>query len=74
MLIQSFSKIIIRIETNNIFIDSNYYLHQAVLYAATLIDATGYRYKPDPNSVKPMLLDKLVQTGLMNTKHYGSIH
>ncbi|MDF1929603.1 hypothetical protein PGH45_05385 [Legionella pneumophila] len=45
-----------------------------VLHAATLIDATGYRYKPDPNSVKPMLLDKLAQTGLISTKTYGGIH
>ncbi|MGX8727876.1 FAD/NAD(P)-binding protein [Legionella pneumophila] len=45
-----------------------------VLHATTLIDATGYRYKPDPNSVKPMLLDNLAQTGLITAKPYGGIH
>ncbi|KTD51453.1 hypothetical protein Lqui_0297 [Legionella quinlivanii] len=44
------------------------------LNAATLIDATGYRYKPDPNSVKPMLLDKLAKSGLISTKTNGGIH
>ncbi|HAU1787972.1 TPA: hypothetical protein JBJ44_17490 [Legionella pneumophila] len=45
-----------------------------ILHTATLIDATGYRYKPDPNNVKPMLLDKLAKTGLVRTKPYGGIH
>ncbi|HAT1867333.1 TPA: hypothetical protein JBK40_12975 [Legionella pneumophila] len=45
-----------------------------VLHATTLIDATGYRYKPDPNIVKPMLLDKLVQTGIITANLYGGIH
>ncbi|HAU1037982.1 TPA: hypothetical protein F8V06_14335 [Legionella pneumophila] len=45
-----------------------------ILNTAILIDATGYRYKPDPNSAKPMLLDKLAKSGLISTKGNGGIH
>ncbi|KTD20086.1 Uncharacterised protein [Legionella lansingensis] len=44
-----------------------------VLHASTLIDASGYRYKPNPNSIKPMLLDKLAGNGLISVRTYGGI-
>lgn len=43
------------------------------LYCKTLIDSSGYSYKPDPNQESTMLLDILAKKGLIVALNHGGI-
>ncbi len=42
-------------------------------YTTHIIDATGYRYHPEAQNAKPMLLDRMCQSGLIQDKALGGL-